>query len=104
MNSLPTVPQKPLNSRLNKTLAIPQKSFYSEPNISLFTIAYYSTNKAMLFYVASNVFSAWYLSRQDMNRNERYFIMAILLYTTQIVYNFLDLNSKNNLERLEAMT
>ena len=56
-----TVPMKPVNSKANKHFALLEKSYYEDPRVSLFEVASYSLNSALLFYVASNMFSVWYL-------------------------------------------
>lgn len=102
--SLPVVPKPFINQKANQTFAIKEKSYYGEPDISLFTIAKFSLNKAMLFYVVANVYTAYYLATLNDNSNQKFFVMGFLLFCTQVVYNWLDLNGPENLQKLFAFT
>ena len=100
-----TTQQQPIINKGNNTFAIKAKAFYGDPKVSFLEVASYSMNGAMLFYVCANMFSAWYLiDITKDNQGEKIMWFGAMLLLTQIVYNYLDLNSQNNLEKLEAFS
>jgi len=95
-----------VNSKANNEFQLKAKSAYSgqrEP-VSFAEVVRYSSNSALFFYVTANCASAYYVSQMKKDDNQKYLFMALSLYLTQIVYNYLDLNSSNNLDRLEAIS
>ena len=97
-----TVPMKPVNNKANKHFALLEKSYYEDPHVSLFEVASYSLNSALLFYVASNMFSVWcLLDISHENQNDKIFTFGFILLVSQIIYNWLDLNSPSNVDRME---
>lgn len=99
------VPLKPVNKKANRDFALAQKSYYGTPTIPFLEVAQYSLNSAMVFYIVANVFSVWYLiDISNDNQNEKLFTFGVMLFLTQVMYNYLDLNSSNNIAKLEAFT
>jgi len=92
-----------VNTKINKTLKIEDKSYYTEEqqHIPFSTVIKYSSNSALFFFVISNVFSNYYINTYHNKTNQKYIYTAISLYLIQIIYNYLDINDKTNLSRLQ---
>lgn len=105
MNPIIT-PQKFVNKNLNNTLEIPTKTKFLKRRVpvSLNEVVKYSTNNALFFYCVANVFNAYIMANSNLNQNQKYIYIAVSLYLTQIIYNYLDLNSRSNLDKLEILT
>ena len=100
----PVLPKKFANTKANNDLQLEAQTYFSgyQVKVSLSEVILYSSNIALVFYIGANVFS-FYLMNVMENNNQKY-MFAALLYVTQIVYNFLDLNSTHNLDRLQKIT
>ena len=101
----PVLPKKFANTKANNDLQLEAQTYFSgyTVKVSLSEVILYSTNIALVFYVGANVFS-FYLMNVMENNKQKYMYFAAMLYVTQILYNFLDLNSSNNLDRLQKIT
>lgn len=107
MSIVPPVTAKPfVNQKANDDFLLLPKSIYSgqQVHVSLFEVASYSANFAMVFYIGANVLSCYIMNEINSEGNQKYLYYGLMLYLTQIVYNYLDLNSSNNLSRLEKIT
>ena len=101
----PPQPKPFVNRKVNNALETEERVYYSgqQPHVNFWKVAKYSSNNALFFYVIANVLTSYYLARYyEGESNEKYIYMALSLYITQIIYNYLDINDKTNLDRLEA--
>jgi hypothetical protein len=100
-------PKPFVNTKVNNALQMKAKADYSgQPqHVPFFQVLKYSSNNALYFFVTANVFTTYYIANhfQDDNTNQKYIYLAISLYLTQIIFNYLDINDKTNLSRLEAL-
>jgi hypothetical protein len=96
-----------LNTKANNELQISNRTLYSgqQPHISFAQVVKYSSNSALAFFVVANVFTTYYIATSfpKDKSNQKYVYMAVALYLTQIIYNFLDINDRKNLNRLEMI-
>ena len=105
MNPLP--PKHYVQAKINTDYNVANKTIYSgQPqHITFSQVVTNSSNNALFFYIAANVGTAYYLSTHfDSHDNQKYIYMGISLYLTQIIYNYLDVNSSSNLDRLVAVS
>lgn len=107
MSIVTPVPAKPfVNKKANSDLLLSPRSTYSgeQVHVSLFEVVSYSANFATVFNIGANVLSCYIMNEINSDGNQKYIYYGLMLYLIQIVYNYLDLNSSNNLSRLEKIT
>ena len=87
-------------NRGNTQFNILSRTTYGKPYISLGEVINYSANKAMLFWIVASLFNTYILVNY-MTDNDKYLLVGLSMFLTQAVYNWLDLNSNENLEKLQ---
>lgn len=100
-------PKPFVNTKVNNALQLKAKTDYSgqTQHVPFFQVWKYSSNSALYFYVLANVLTTYYISKHFKgNDNQKYIYTAMSIYLTQIIYNYLDINDKTNLSRLEAVS
>ncbi len=97
-------PKQIVNVKANDDFVIGPRTYYAGQQITVpfGEVAFYSTNPALFFYIGANCY-ACYLMNQ-FHGNDKYIMYGLMLYVIQIVYNYLDLNSTTNMDRLEKLT
>ena len=95
-------PRDPVN-RNNFKMNVKERSVYGKPKISIMEVVKYTANSAMLFWIIASLFNSYYLVKYE-NNNDKYIVVAISMFVTQVVYNWLDLNSDDNIEKLQFYT
>lgn len=96
-----TVAKPLIDQKANKTMNINEASIYGKPDVSFFTIAKYSLSWSTLFYVAANVYATYYMSTLNENKAEQFFTLGFILFLSQVMYNYLELNSDNYLQKIQ---
>ena len=95
------------NVKVNKDMNLNLYETYGTKKfVSFNTVVEYSTNRAMIFYIGASVFNAYVISTTTtlyLTTNQKYIYFALSLYLTQIIYNYLDINSDSNLDRYNLM-
>ena len=97
--------QKYVNKKINDNFQVPLKTALNNKQqyISLREVITYSSNFALLFYVGANVFNTYFMANQNLTDKQKYLYLACSLYLTQIIYNYLDINSSTNIDKLESL-
>ena len=97
-------PKQLANAKANNDFAIEPRTYYAGMQIKVpfSEVALYSTNIALFFYIGANCYACYLMNQY--HGNEKYIVYGLALYVIQIVYNFLDLNSTTNINRLEKLT
>ena len=99
----PPIPLKFSNIKANNDMQLNALAQYSgqQTPVSFANVVKYSTNFALIFYVGASVLNVYIIATSDITTNQKYIYYGVSLYLTQIIYNYLDLNSSNNLNRYQ---
>ena len=104
--STPIVPSRLVNRHAESTFQVVSRSDYTNNpvKVTFGQIAFYSTNFAMLFFIGANIFASYMMSSMPNNTKQKYIYYGVVLYLTQIIYTYLDINSQKNIDKLESFT